>query len=81
MRLVVNEAVVPVDSCQSGPGYSCSLANFTETVSKKLPDFSSTCGLKSSYPQYLDFWWNHNTTTHLNFPSGPITCAEEETDH
>lgn len=76
VRLVQNEAVIPVEACQSGPGYSCSLADFTEIMSKQLPDFVSTCSIRSSYPQYLDFWWNYNTTTDLNYPKGPVPCAE-----
>ncbi|OJJ50272.1 hypothetical protein ASPZODRAFT_128896 [Penicilliopsis zonata CBS 506.65] len=74
VRLVINEAVVPYHSCQSGPGYSCPLANFTELVSASLPDYISSCNVSSSYPQYLDFWWNYNTTTDLNYMTGPLGC-------
>ncbi|CAK7266431.1 acid phosphatase pho5 [Sporothrix epigloea] len=66
VRLILNEAVVPYTGCQDGPGYSCSLPRFTELVSHSLPDFISTCGFNSSYPQYLDFWWNYNTTRDYN---------------
>lgn len=62
VRLVLNEAVVPFTGCQDGPGFSCSLANYTDLVSALLPDFISTCGYDESYPQYLSFWWNYNTT-------------------
>ncbi|RAH47366.1 histidine phosphatase family protein [Aspergillus brunneoviolaceus CBS 621.78] len=78
VRLVLNEAVLPFNDCQSGPGYTCSLANFTSILSESLPDYASTCQVPSSYPQYLDFWWNYNTTTGLNYRTTPIGCQEGE---
>ena len=79
VRLILNEAVIPVETCQSGPGYSCPLADFTHTISKGLPDFISACGIDESYPQYQDFWWNYNTTTDLNFAKRPPSCTETTT--
>ncbi|PYH88246.1 acid phosphatase aph, 3-phytase phyB [Aspergillus ellipticus CBS 707.79] len=76
VRLVLNEAVVPFNDCTEGPGYSCSLANYTSILNKNLPDYTTTCDVPASYPQYLNFWWNYNTTTTLNYPSGPIKCQE-----
>ncbi|CAK7243370.1 MAG: acid phosphatase pho5 [Sporothrix thermara] len=77
VRLVLNEAVVPYTGCQDGPGFSCSLANYTRLVSDSLPDFISTCGFDSSYPQYLDFWWNYNTTRDYNHETqNPIPAGE-----
>ena len=63
VRVVLNEAVVPFTSCQEGPGFSCSLANYTEMVNKMLPNFVSECKVNSTVPQYLDFWWNYNVTS------------------
>ncbi|CAK7203113.1 acid phosphatase pho5 [Sporothrix eucalyptigena] len=77
VRLVLNEAVVPYAGCQDGPGFSCSLSNYTSLVSASLPDFISTCGFNSSYPQYLDFWWNYNTTHAYNFETQNPIPAEE----
>ncbi|OJJ44493.1 hypothetical protein ASPZODRAFT_135307 [Penicilliopsis zonata CBS 506.65] len=79
VRLILEEAVVPYFSCQSGPGYSCPLANYTELVSASLPDFITSCNVSASYPQYLDFWWNYNTTTDLNYMTGPLGCQVTET--
>lgn len=76
VRLVLNEAVVPFNKCQSGPGYSCSLHDYTYILEKDLPNYLTTCKVPKSYPQYLDFWWNANTTTHLNYQQGPISCQE-----
>ncbi|PWY75229.1 acid phosphatase aph, 3-phytase phyB [Aspergillus sclerotioniger CBS 115572] len=76
VRLVLNEAVLPFNSCQSGPGYSCPLANYTSILNKDLPDYTTTCNVSASYPQHLSFWWNYNTTTELNYRSSPIACQE-----
>ncbi|KAJ5094034.1 hypothetical protein N7456_009895 [Penicillium angulare] len=76
VRLVLNEAVVPFNKCQSGPGYSCSLDDYTSILKEELPDYLTTCKVPKSYPQYLDFWWNANTTTDLNYQQGPIGCQE-----
>ena len=67
VRIVLNEAVVPFEGCQNGPGFSCSLADYTEKVSKTLPDFSTTCNISASDPQYLSFFWDYNTTSDWNF--------------
>ncbi|KAJ5122353.1 3-phytase B [Penicillium atrosanguineum] len=66
VRVVLNEAVVPFTSCQEGPGFSCSLANYTDMVSKMLPDFASECKINSTVPQHLSFWWDYNTTSAYN---------------
>ncbi|KAJ5683281.1 acid phosphatase aph 3-phytase phyB [Penicillium macrosclerotiorum] len=79
VRLVLNEAVVPFKKCTSGPGYSCSLKDYTSIVSKSLPSYTSTCKVPKSYPQSLDFWWNYNTTTNLNYRTKPVGCQEGAT--
>ncbi|KAJ5613842.1 3-phytase B [Penicillium herquei] len=63
VRAVLNEAVVPFNDCQEGPGFSCSLGNYTKMLNKKLPDFAAECKINSTVPQYLDFWWNYNTSS------------------
>jgi acid phosphatase len=79
VRLIVNEAVIPFTANQSGPGYSCPLDVYTSTVLKTLPDYVETCHVPAAYPQYLDFWWNFNTTTTLNYQNGSISCADSTT--
>ncbi|RFU71985.1 3-phytase b [Trichoderma arundinaceum] len=72
VRLVLNEAVVPFSRCQNGPGFSCSLSNYTSIVSRSLLDFASTCGYNESYPQQLNFFWDYNTTKINNEQNGYI---------
>ena len=71
--MVLNEAVVPIETCQSGPGYSCSLGNYTALMECTLPDFVTTCSIPPSYPRYLKFWWDYNTTTTFNYRNGSIS--------
>jgi acid phosphatase len=66
VRVILNEAVVPFTSCQEGPGFSCSLANYTQMVNNMLPNFLSECKINSTLPQHLSFWWNYNTTSEYN---------------
>ncbi|KAK9473659.1 acid phosphatase [Dipodascopsis tothii] len=76
VRVVVNEAVIPIDDCQTGPGYSCGLNNYTTRLQEMLPDFATRCQLPAEYPQYLDFFWNYNKTNTLNYQNGPISYQE-----
>ncbi|CAK7200124.1 acid phosphatase pho5 [Sporothrix eucalyptigena] len=71
VRAVINEAVVPFNTCQNGPGYSCPLANYSAIVDT-APRFDEKCNTSSTYPQYLEFFWNYNTSTQYNFQDGPI---------
>ena len=46
VRILINEAVYPVPSCQDGPGKSCALKDYAKYVSKKLKDigdFAKLC--------------------------------------
>lgn len=79
VRAVLNEAVVPFNSCQNGPGYSCPLANYSAIIDT-LPSFDETCNIPASYPQSLDFFWNYNTSTQYNYQKGPIGYQLTDTD-
>ncbi|KIX94197.1 uncharacterized protein Z520_10224 [Fonsecaea multimorphosa CBS 102226] len=79
VRALINEAVVPWPTCQSGPGYSCPLANYSAMISR-APNFVQMCNVSAlGFPEYLDFWWNFNTTTELNFQNGSIPWAQTYT--
>lgn len=79
VRIVLNEAVVPFKSCQLGPGFSCPLEDYTKILSAQLPNYTKKCNVSAAYPQYLDFWWNYNTTTEYNYRDGPVGCGETVT--
>ena len=79
VRAVINEAVVPWTKCQSGPGFSCPLDSFASIV-EKVPNFVKACGVaKAGFPQFLNFWWNYNTSTALNYQQGQIGCQQTYT--
>ncbi|GKZ20783.1 acid phosphatase pho5 [Aspergillus brasiliensis] len=69
VRLVLNEAVVPLESCQSGPGFSCPLQEYSDFVGQ-LPSYVSECDVPQDENQYLRFWWGWNTSTAENFREG-----------
>lgn len=68
VRVVVNEAVVPLDDCMSGPGLSCPLNDYNEYINSRISgrEFSKVCNLTSEVPSHLTFWWDYNATTSLN---------------
>uniref|UniRef100_A0A060SXK2 ARAD1A10054p n=1 Tax=Blastobotrys adeninivorans TaxID=409370 RepID=A0A060SXK2_BLAAD len=74
VRAVLNEAVVPFNECQNGPGFSCPLSNYTELVGGRAQalDYVSTCDVPTDYPQHLLFFWNYNKTTDFNYQKDPI---------
>ncbi|KAK9473651.1 histidine phosphatase superfamily [Dipodascopsis tothii] len=60
-RIVVNEAVIPITSCQSGPGYSCPVTDFKTFVNKRAPKtYGIECGLDDDVPWHMWFYWNWN---------------------
>lgn len=65
VRFIINDAVIPYHACQSGPGYSCPLSDFTKDMNKRLSDKPySICDLDSSLPKYISFFWNWRS--HVN---------------
>mgnify|MGYP004707402399 FL=1 len=68
VRIVLNEAVVPLNGCSDGPGYSCGLNDFNDYVNSRMDNITSfveICNITSA-PTYLDFFWNYNTSTALD---------------
>jgi acid phosphatase len=79
IRALINGAVVPWPKCQSGPGYSCPLADYAAIV-KKIPSYVEVCGIKhAAYPEYLAFWWNYSKTGELNWQNGSIPWQQKYT--
>ena len=58
VRINVNDGIVPFGNCDSGPGRSCPLAHFTDTVRARgsaIGDFRTMCGLASDAPGRITF--------------------------
>ena len=65
VRFVINDAVIPYHDCQSGPGYSCPLPEFTKDITQRiLENPYSGCNLDPTLPQHISFFWNWRS--HVN---------------
>ncbi|KAI3403991.1 hypothetical protein KGF56_003150, partial [Candida oxycetoniae] len=71
VRYLVNDAVIPIQTCATGPGFSCKLDEFEEYVDDNIgwEDFNEYCGIEPSVPQSLTFYWDYMNTTY-NAPLG-----------
>jgi len=60
VRFLVNNAVIPHDSCKSGPGFSCPLEEYIKIQKSRIPDIHNTCGIDENYklPNALTFYWD-----------------------
>lgn len=74
VRIVVNDAVIPYDDCQSEPGFSCPFNKYVKEVEKLImPIVAAACNISSNVSQYESFYLDYNTTQELNYPSGPVS--------
>lgn len=58
VRININDSIVTLPNCTSGPGSSCPLADFLALVErrgKEVGDFKTVCGLEDDMPGSLDF--------------------------
>ncbi|KAI5300116.1 hypothetical protein KEM56_002709, partial [Ascosphaera pollenicola] len=74
VRMIINEAVVPIRDCQSGPGFSCPLSQFARRYSN-MSSYSQECKIPAQYPQNFTAWWNYNTTSENNYQTTPVSCG------
>lgn len=62
VRFVLNDAVIPHDTCTSGPGFSCPLDEFVEIQANRLQDPIDKCKLGKDDsrhdPRHLTFYWD-----------------------
>lgn len=68
VRVLLNDAVIPLPDCQDGPGFSCSLDGYKSVIEERLGNSSyvEACGVNSTYPQYSSFYWDWEQTTKDN---------------
>lgn len=59
-RYVVNDAVIPLPSCQDGPGFSCRMDKLGEYIEKRVGgvDYVEKCGAPANYSSTLSFFWD-----------------------
>lgn len=75
VRVILNDAVLPLEFEYSGPGFSTSLSNFTTHIDQRVQmyNYSDICApAEAGVPEAPSFWWNYNTSDNLNYQVGPI---------
>lgn len=58
LRVHVNDGIVAIPNCDSGPGRSCPLDGFMERVRRKgehAGSFAKVCGLNNDAPERITF--------------------------
>lgn len=58
IRININDGMVPLPNCNSGPGSSCPLDEFLAFVKKRgdeIEDFREICGLGDDAPSRVEF--------------------------
>lgn len=60
VRFVINDAVIPHDTCVSGPGFSCPIDEFVKITESRLQDPIEKCGINETYTydKDLTFYWD-----------------------
>lgn len=68
VRIVLNDAVIPIPGCQDGPGFTCPLEGFKNNFEERLNNstYVDACGLNETVPHYNTFYWDFNTTFEYN---------------
>lgn len=66
VRYILNDAVFPITSCQSGPGFSCELSEFQNYINGRLEgkDYATQCAVNSTYPTEVSFLWDYATVNY-----------------
>lgn len=66
VRFILNDAVIPLTSCQNGPGFSCEFSKFKSIVTKRMdsfPDFDKACGTNAT--NELSFYLDYTNKTYF----------------
>lgn len=62
VRYVVNDVVIPIEKCATGPGLSCEMSDFVDYANSRLSgiDYNSSCNISSTSNQTeLTFYWDY----------------------
>jgi len=59
VRLILNDAVIPIPGHSDGPGFSLSVNDFEEYIADKLNghSYAKDCGLKQGMPTNMTLYW------------------------
>lgn len=61
VRYVINDAVIPIPGCQSGPGFSCEFGDFKDYVAAQLDgvSYAEQCDVAEGAPTEVTFYWDY----------------------
>lgn len=61
VRYIVNDAVIPIKNCSSGPGFSCEFHHFENYVHDRLEgvNYADQCKIGNATSE-LSFYWDYN---------------------
>ena len=60
IRVLVNDAVIPIPECQNGPFFTCKLSKLKDIVYEKMQEcnFVDKCRITDERPKELTFYWD-----------------------
>lgn len=63
VRFILNDAVVPLKNCSSGPGFSCLLKDYALYVQQRFSNalYTLVCHPRALEPAELTFFWDYGT--------------------
>lgn len=67
VRYIVNDVVIPIESCTSGPGFSCPSNDFFKYVNSRIGgiNYSEVCGQsQDSNATSLTFYWDYESNNY-----------------
>ncbi|CUM66901.1 uncharacterized protein PRCAT00004586001 [Priceomyces carsonii] len=59
VRFILNDAVIPINSCSTGPGFSCKLEDFEDYINERFEGVSYEDQCQNSNA-LLTFYWDYN---------------------
>nr|2GFI_A Chain A, phytase [Debaryomyces castellii]2GFI_B Chain B, phytase [Debaryomyces castellii] len=64
VRYVINDAVIPIKKCSSGPGFSCNLNDYNDYVAERVAgtNYVEQCGNNNA--SAVTFYWDYETTNY-----------------
>ncbi|CAR64370.1 histidine phosphatase family protein [Kluyveromyces lactis] len=72
VRYIINDVIIPVPGCTSGPGFSCPIEDFDDYITNRLNgiDYVSSCEVQQvSNTTELTFYWDYNEVEY----NGPVS--------
>lgn len=64
VRFIVNDAVIPINNCSTGPGFSCKLDDYNDYVEKRIKGVNYVEQCKNANASAVSFYWDYETTNY-----------------